>query len=164
MQLNLLARYALYHDDWNVVSVQGQVGVPGKQNVPRPALAQPSAEYEARLLYGHGFALPARLTGFLDAEAGYRVEEDGWADQVRADVSLGLRPAPNWLILAQSFNTISVGRAAPTGSDYDLYRLQLSVVHDLTPHLAVQVGVWRDMAGRDIALGNAGILALWLRF
>ncbi len=164
VQLNLFARYALYQDGWNVLSVQGQYGIPGAQNVPRPELAQPGAEYEARLLYGHGFKLPSGMNGFIDAETGYRIEVGGWADQLRADVTAGLRPTADWLLLAQSFNTVSLGHASSTGADYNLYRIQLSVVHDLTPHVALQVGVWRDMAGRNIALGNAAVAAIWLRF
>lgn len=164
VQWNLFLRRVLYRDDWNVLSAQGQVGIPGAANGNEPLLAQPNAEYEARLLYGRSFTLPNGWRGFTDLEAGYRVETHGWADQVRADGTIGLNLTPNWLVMAQSFNTVSVGRAAPGGSDYDLYRVELSAVRALTPHVSLQFGAWHDVAGRRIALGNAGIVAIWLRY
>lgn len=164
VQVNLWARYALFRDSWNVLSVQGQVGIPGIQSRSSPVLAQPGAEYEARVLFGHAFRLPGGWSGYTDLETGYRIEENGWADQIRGDATLGIRPAPGWLFLAQSFNTVSVGQASPGGSDYNLYRVAFSVVHDLTRHVALQVGMWHDAAGRNIALGNAGFAAVWLRF
>lgn len=164
VQINLWARYEVFRDAWNVVSVQGQVGFPGVQTPQPPALAQPGAEYEARALFGHAFRLADGWTGYTDLETGYRIEVDGWADQIRADGTLGIRPVQRWMFLAQTFNTLSVGQAAPGGSDYNLYRVALSVVHKVTPHIALQLGVWRDIGGRNIALGNAGFAAIWLRF
>ncbi len=164
VQFNLWARYAVWRDAWNVISVQGQLGIPGVQSPASPVLAQPGAEYEGRVLFGHAFRLPGGWSGYTDLEAGYRMEVDGWADQIRADGTIGIRPRRGWLLLAQGFNTISVGTAAPGGSDYNLYRVAFSVVHDLTHHVAVQAGLWHDAGGRNVALGNAGFLAVWLRF
>ncbi|MGE4482744.1 hypothetical protein [Acidocella sp.] len=164
VQWNLFLRYALYQDNWNVVSVQGQVGPPGVANGDVPMLAQPNGEYEARLLYGRGFVLPNGWRGFTDLEAGYRVESNGWADQVRGDATLGLNVTPDWLLMAQSFNTVSVGHAQPGESDYNLYRVEFSAVRTLTPHISLQLGAWHDAGGKDIALGNAGVVAVWLRY
>ncbi len=164
VQANLFARYQLYRDDQNVVSVQGQFGAPGVANNRNPLLVQPNAEYEARLLYGRNLAIAASLPAFIDAEAAYRVEANGVADQFRGDVTVGLKPSPNWLILAQSFNTVSVGSAVPGETNYNLYRVELSVVRDISEHASLQLGAWHDVAGHNIALGDAGVLALWLRF
>lgn len=164
VQANLFARYEAFRDDLNVISIQGQVGIPGKATPTPPELAQPGAEYEARLLYGRSLTLPGSLPAFIDVEPAFRFEEDGAANQFRGDVTFGIKPDPDWLILLQSFNTVSSGHAASNGSDYDLYRVELSVVRNLTTATAVQFGVWHDAGGRNIALGNAGLLALWLRF
>ncbi|HQT63856.1 MAG TPA: hypothetical protein PLO16_04990 [Acidocella sp.] len=163
VQLNLFARYQIYRDDNNAFAAQGQIGVPGTASVRVPQLAMPSGEYEARLLYGHNLTL-AGVPAYLDVEAAYRLESDGYADQIRGDATLGVTPFQNWQILAQSFNTISVGHAVPGQSDYDLYRVELSAVYSITKALAVQVGAWHDVGGRNIALGNAGVAALWWRF
>ncbi len=140
------------------------MGLPGTANGGEPLLAQPNAEYEARLLYGRGFMLPNGWHGFTDLEAGYRVETNGWANQIRADGTLGLNLTPNWMVMAQSFNTVSVGHAVPGESNYNLYRVELSAVRTLTPHISLQFGAWHDVAGKQIALGNAGVVAIWLRY
>jgi hypothetical protein len=164
VQFNLFARYTLYHDDYNALSVQGQFGIPGTATAREPALAQPNAEYEARALYGHGFVLPNGWTGFVDSEAGYRLETNGNADQVRADVTFGVQPVPNWKFFAQSFNTFSVSGALPGEINYNLYRVEVSALRVLTPRTAIQFGVWDDVGGHHISLGDAGIVALWYEF
>jgi protein XagA len=163
VQLNLFVRYLLLQAGPNVFSVQGTIGIPGTATADEPLLAQPNAEYEARLLYGRGFDLPNGWHGFANAELGYRIEANGWADQIRGDVTFGLNVTPDWMLLAQSFNTISVGQASPGGSDYSLYRVEFSAVHSFTPHISLQFGAWHDAGGHKIALGNAGIVALWFR-
>ena len=50
------------------------------------------------------------------------------------------------------------------GADYDVYKLQLSVVHDLDESVALQLGGWREVAGRNAGGGNALFGAFWLRF
>lgn len=164
VQLNLFGRYQVYRDDLNAFSVQAQLGIPGAATTENPQLAQPNAEYEGRLLYGRNLILPEGWTGFTDAEAAYRVEEDGYADQFRGDFTLGLSPVPHWTLLAQSFNTVSLGNVRPAQPHYDLYRVEFSALHDLSAHAAVQLGFWHDAGGENIALGNAGIVALWLRY
>jgi hypothetical protein len=164
VQANLFARYEVFSDGLNIFSVQAQAGIPGAANNRNPELPMPNAEYEARLLYGRSLALGPSLPGFINAEAGYRLEGDGAADQFRGDLTLGLNPVAHWQVLAQSFNTVALGTPKPGESGYDLYRVECSVVRDISPHAAVQLGAWHDAGGRNIALGNAGILALWLRF
>lgn len=164
VQINLFARYQLYRDDKNALSVQGQIGGPGTATVRAPQLAMPSGEYEARLLYGRNFTIGNDIPGYFDAEAAYRLKSDGNADQFRGDVTVGITPYKNWQIMAQSFNTVSVGHAVAGESDYDLYRVELSAVYNVTRAIAVQFGAWHDAGGRNIALGNAGVIALWWRF
>jgi hypothetical protein len=164
VQFNMFARYTIFHDDWNAVSAQGQLGIPGTSTEAPPELAQPNAEYEARLLYGHAFTLPNGWPGFLDTEGAYRLESNGNASQVRADATIGITPVTNWMILAQNFNTISVGTAVPGSIDYNLNRVELSVLRTLGRRFAVQFGAWDDVDGRNISLGDAGIAAVWVRF
>jgi hypothetical protein len=164
VQANVLLRDTLYEDDTNVISLQGQIGVPGNATSGPPQLAQSNAEYEARLLYGHNLTLPGGLAGFIDIEPAYRFEENGSANQFRGDVTLGVKPDSDWLLLAQSFNTISNGHAQPGEADYNLYRLEVSAVRNLNQTVAVQFGAWHDAGGKNISLGNAGVVALWLRF
>ena len=164
VQMNLFARYEFYRDDWNALSIQGQVGIPGAATGISPELAQPNAEYEGRFLYGHDFNLPNDWSAFLDVEAAYRLETDGNANQVRGDGTLGFSPSSRWMILAQSLNTVSVSQALPGDFDYNLNRVEISAVYNFTNEWAIQFGAWRDVAGKNISLGNAGIVALWYQF
>ena|ERR1700733_12325695 len=164
VQMNLLARYQVYRDDLNALSIQGQVGIPGAATGISPELAQPNAEYEGRVLYGRNFSLPHGWPAFLDVEAGYRLETDGNANQVRGDGTLGFVPSSRWTILAQSFNTISVSQALPGDFNYNLNRVEISAVYGLTKKASIQFGAWRDVAGKNISLGTAGIVALWYQF
>jgi protein XagA len=164
VQMNLFARYEVYRDDSNALSMQGQVGIPGAATGINPELAQPNAEYEGRVLYGHDFRLPNGWPAFLDVEAGYRLETDGNANQVRGDGTLGVYPSSRWTILVQSFNTVSVSPALPGDFDYNLNRVEISAVYSLTKRTAIQFGAWRDVAGKNISLGDAGIVALWYQF
>lgn len=163
-QVNLFARYTVYRWDFDVLAVQAQYGVPGFAGRNNPQVASPWAEYEARLLYGHDFTLSDDLGGFVDAEIAYRLNAGHSADQIRTDLTLGLRPSPEWLVLAQAFLTFGLRNNVGNGNDYDQYRLQLSVVRQLTDDIWLQVGGWHDVGGRNVARSNAGIVALWFRF
>lgn len=164
VQFNIFARYTLYNDDYNAVSVQGQAGIPGAATSHDPILAEPNAEYEGRALYGRGLVFPNGWTGFIDTEAGYRFETNGNANQIRADFTFGVTPVPKWNVFAQSFNTFSTSGAQPGAIGYNLYRVEISVVHTLTPSTAIQFGVWDDVGGHNISRGDAGIVALWFQF
>jgi len=164
VQFNIFARYTLYHDAYNAVAIQGQAGIPGVATARDPNLAEPNAEYEARALYGRGLNFPNGWTGFIDTEAGYRFETNGNANEIRADFTIGVTPVPKWSVFAQSFNTFSTSGAAPGAIDYNLYRVEISAVHTLTPSTAIQFGLWDDVGGHNISRGDAGIVALWFQF
>lgn len=163
-QVNLFARYTLYKWDFDVLSFQAQFDTPGFANHHNPQVAEPNAEYEARMLYGHSFNLPWKWTGFLDAQLAYRRDAGPPADQIRWDTTLGIRPRPDWLVLVQTFFTFSLHNQTGVGPNYDLYRLQLSVVKQISDSVFLQLGGWHDMGGRNIALGNAVIAAIWFEF
>lgn len=118
-------------------------------------------EIEGRLLAGYGFTL-AGLPAYVDAQGVYRAAGATSADEVRGDLTLGLRPRPDLLVLAQSFSVVGLPTDGLEG--YDQHKLQLSAVYDLTPAVAVQAGGWSAVAGRN-ALDERGLLAaLWLKF
>ncbi len=164
-ELNVFARQTLYRGDWDAYALQAQIGIPGFQwGDENPAVAEPNLHAEFRALYGRGFELPGGWTGFGEVQAAFRYRAGLPADEVRLDVTLGLRPLPDWMLLAQQFSTFGLKNNEPMGADYDIHRLQLSIVHDLTPSVSLQLGAFREYAGRNTALGNAVIAALWLRF
>ncbi|WP_279478954.1 hypothetical protein [Aureimonas sp. SK2] len=116
---------------------------------------------EGRLLAGYGFSVNG-MAAFVDGQGAYRVAGPTKADEIHADLTFGLRPRADLLLLAQSFSV--VGLEADGIEGYDAHKLQLSAVYDVTPTVAVQAGGWGTVAGRN-ALDERGLLAaLWLKF
>ncbi len=163
-EVNLFARYTLYRWDFDVVSVQGMFGLPGTAGNNQPLVANPWAEYEARALWGHAFDLTDDIHGFTDVELAYRLSGGHSADQIHLDVSVGILPDPDWLILAQVFATKSVRNQTGNGGDYDQVRVQLGVANQIEDDVWLQLGVFRDVAGRKLAKATGGLVSLLFRF
>ena len=118
---------------------------------------EPDGEIDLRLLAGYGFAL-RDWPAFLDVQGAYRFRIGGVADEVRADVTLGLRPHARLLLMAQSFNRLS------TGDGTDEHKAEISAVYDLTESLSLQVGGLATIAGSDALRERGVVTAIWYRF
>ena len=153
---------AQYTND--VFAVQGTAGLPGTAGADDPQVAYRNAEYEMRVLWGHSLNLGAGMSGFTDVEVGYRARPGPDANEVHVDATAGFRPVPRWLLMVQSFSTLGLRDNGPAGTDYSNTKLQISAVYSATQHVAVQAGFYSDLAGRNVSLGNAGLVALWLNF
>jgi len=160
----MFARYTLWRGDWDVLSVQGQVGVPGLAQSRTPRLAEPNASYEIRAMYGHAFNLWAGMSGFIDLQAAYNYRAGPPADEMTYKVTGGIRVAPGWLIMGQTVSTIGLRNARGTGPDYSIHRALLSLVVDLAPQWQVEVGYLKELGGRHVALGQGMLGALWYRY
>ncbi len=163
-EFNLFARWTLARYANDVFAVQGTVGLPGAASAANPAVAYRNAEYEARMLWGHSLDLGGGMSAFTDLEAGYRARMGPDANEVHLDATAGFRPVQRWLVMAQSFTTLGLRDNTPTGANYSITKLQISAVYSLTQHVAVQAGFYSELAGRNVSLGNAGLVALWLNF
>jgi len=153
----------LHGDNW-VLSAQATVRVPGTFDADNPAaIGNNGFEHDFRLLYGYGFALGS-WPAFVDLQLAQRFRSGDRPSEVRADATFGLRPAPQWLLLAQLFNVISQGGSPPLFPSYDYSKLQFSVVHNLTPQWAVQTGGFATFHGRNALQENGLLVALWYRF
>jgi hypothetical protein len=163
-ELNVFARYTVWRGDFDVVSLQGTVGTPGIANRTSPQVANPNSEYELRALYGHSFEFGGGVSGFAASEFAGRARAGAPSDELHLDLTAGLRPHKDWLLLVQSFSTLGMRNNQPNGADYSVTKLQLSAVYSITPRWAVQFGAYTELAGRHVALGNAGLAALWFNF
>ncbi len=163
-EFNLFARWTLATYAHDVFAVQGNAGLPGAATASNPEVAYRNAEYEARALWGHSFDFGGGMSAFTDLEAGYRARMGPDADEVHLDATAGFRPVARWLLLAQSFTTLGLRDNAPTGANYTITKLQISAVYSVTQNVAVQAGFYSELAGRNVSLGNAGLVALWLNF
>lgn len=152
----------LQGDDW-VFSAQTLVRLPGTRDMSNPAAAgYRDSEAELRALFGTNFQAGA-WPAFVDVEIAHRWRAGPNPNEWRFDVTLGLEPAPRWLLLLQNFNVISAGAVVPAPS-YDYSKLQISARYDLTEQWALQAGVFTTFAGRNALQENGVLVAVWYRF
>jgi len=163
-EVNLFARYTIYKWDYDVLAIQGMLGVPGTAGSGQPQVAIPWPEYEARLLYGHSFDLTDDMSGFFDTEIAYRLEGGHNADQLHSDTIIGLNPSPDWLLMLQFNATIGLGNNTGTGGHYNQYRLQAGIGTRLADETWLVLSAFHDLGGNNVALGNGALLAIWTRF
>ena len=157
-------RYRLLQSDSWVLSGQATLRVPGTNDTSNPAaIGYTGPEADIRALIGYGFRL-GNMPAFVDLEAAQRFRAGAPPNELRADATFGLRVAPQWLLLAQSFNVISEGAGAAPFASYDYYKLQLSAVYSLSAALSLQLGGFTTYAGRNALQENGVILGAWYRY
>jgi protein XagA len=154
----------LARTDASSISVQATARLPGALNRDNPAeIGNTDPEFNARLLLGHSFEL-GEWDLFIDLQAAYRVRAGPPPDEIRADLTLGIRPADRWLLLGQSFNVVSIGSGSGIFRATRYHKLQGSVVYELTPDWAVQFGVIATVAGENALRERGVIVGVWRRF
>lgn len=157
-------RYRLLQTDSWVLSGQATLQVPGTNDTSNPAaIGYTGVETDIRGLIGYGFALRA-MPAFVDLEVAQHFRAGAPPNELRADATFGLRVAPQWLLLAQSFNVISEGAGTAPFASYDYYKLQLSAVYSLTASLSLQLGAFTTYAGRNALQENGMIAGAWYRY
>ena len=98
-----------------------------------------------------------------DQTLAYRLRAGGPANEIKVDLTLGARPAPQWLLLVQSFNTASVGASSGIFTPLRSHKLSVSAAYTIG-RWTLQLGAIASVAGQN-ALRERGLLAaLWVRF
>jgi hypothetical protein len=158
------ARYLLLQGDSWVFSGQTTLRVPGTFQKANPAaVGYTDTEADVRGLLGYSFAIGA-VPAFIDLQLAQRFRFGAPPSEFRADLTFGIRPLPQWLLLAQLFNVVSEGGGEPGFVSYDYSKLQLSVVYDLNPQWSVQFGGFTTVAGHNALQEKGIILGTWYRF
>jgi hypothetical protein len=103
------------------------------------------------------FGLPC----FVEAQLGYRSRGQS-GDEIRADLTLGVRPRPDLLFMAQSFSAFAPGATASGG--YAAQKFEVSGVYDLSREWSFQLGVLAAPAGVNSPDEKGVLAALWRRF
>lgn len=151
----LAGRIGLYRDgDW-AASVQLGGGVDGGAGDVRP-------EAEGRFLVGRSFDV-ARLPAFAEIQTGYRLRGSDAVDEVLIDLTLGARPRPDVLLLAQAFNALPTGDGKLAFDDDREHKAQLSVVWDVTASWSIQLGAFSTV-GQEAWRERGAVVAVWRRF
>ncbi len=126
------------------------------RNAGYAAPGQGSLDLEARVMLGRSGVWRKREV-FVDLQAA-RLKRQGLADETRIDATLGMRPAKNWLLLAQTY----AGRADRGLIDARWVKTELSVVRSFGDW-SLQAG-WRDTTqGRETARDRGVTLGVWRR-
>ncbi|MEM6912597.1 MAG: hypothetical protein AAF511_01325 [Pseudomonadota bacterium] len=99
---------------------------------------------------------------FLEALLGYRRSLGSDRDQLRANLTLGLKEG-DAMILLQSYTTESVMDGSERGADFDLTQIGLSAVLPVREGLKIAFGGRRDLSVRGLEPGQALFLSLWWR-
>lgn len=153
----------LQGENW-ILSGQATFRLPGTFDTANPAaIGYNGIEQDVRLLFGYSFKVGA-WPAFLDLQLGQRFRSGDPPNELRADATFGVRPLPQWLLLAQVFNVVSEGANPPIFPSYDYSKLQLSVVYDLTKQWSLQAGGFTTFSGRNALQENGLVFGAWYRF
>ena len=118
---------------------------------------------EVRVLYGRDLLLsPVKIFG--TAEAAFRKNLSGNADDARFDVLIGAEPSAKFLALLEAQSIISLRNESPGKEDFDLIKGQASLVWRPKTRWALQLGARRDFWSRAIPRGTSIFLGLWSEF
>ena len=147
-----------------VLAVQGSFRLPGSTDRANPALiGQTSHDADLRGLFGYGFDV-AGWPAFLDAQSAYRFRDSDAPDEVHTDLTLGIRPWTDLLLLLQAFNTTGIGRGTPWFPREQYTHVELSGIYDLDPFWSVQLGAFTTLLARDSLREQGVVTAVWRRF
>jgi hypothetical protein len=102
------------------------------------------------------------LPGFYDAQIGYRTRARSGGGEIRADLTYGLRPLSDVLLLAQSFSALTPG-ATRANFSYS-QKFQVSAVYDVMTNVSLQIGAVAALQGANSSAERGLIGAVWYRF
>lgn len=119
-----------------------------------------ATQIDARLLMGRSFTLFG-MSGFIDTQLGFRTRGQN-GDEVRMDLTAGLRPLDGLMLMAQSFSAVAPRRGMATL--VAAQKFQLSAVYDLTPSISVQLGGVTALSGVNSPAERGIVSALWWRY
>ncbi len=149
-----------------VVSAQIVARLPGTgDSASAAAVGYQDAELDLRLLFGTSFMLWQK-PAYLDLQIAQRQRFGDPPDELRFDATLGVRVAPRWQVLVQSFNVISegAGEGPDFSASYEYYKLQLSGAYDLSAALTVQVGIIGTVFARNAPQETGAVASALYRF
>lgn len=158
------AQYQVFRTGRHAGSVKLAAGAPGSLTSGARAFQQGNgADIELSALYGRSLKFePVKI--FAAAEIGYRKRISDAADQVRFLTTVGFEPSERWVLLLDTYSVKSLGNGRESGADYDIVKIQPSLMWRASKRFAVEAGVTQEIAGRNIVLGRTYFIGLRTRF
>jgi hypothetical protein len=120
-------------------------------------------EFKGILQYGRG--LESHFgTSWIEGAAGFAHFTGGRGDELKLDLTAGLRPDENWIVMAQVFGTFGLRNAAFGATDFDAVRLKISVGRKVWGGRTLLIGLGRDIHTRRAEPGFEISASLWSSF
>ncbi|CAN5197559.1 hypothetical protein BH10PSE13_BH10PSE13_04460 [soil metagenome] len=156
------ARYRLYNKGSLSLSLQGTGRIPGARRQDVVAqIGSTNYEIDMRAQAGYGFG----NGHFISASGGYRIRYDDPANEWKLDLTLGLRVAPKFIVMAFSSNTFADGKGRRIfAQDFRYHNLFLTGAYDLSDKITVQAGVVGTVAGVNALRERGGTVGIWYKF
>ena len=165
-------RYRLTGTDRPViVAVQGGTKLATGKTGGAIALTNGQTDVEGRVLLGGSFGRSERPP-FWNVDAGYRFRASDPADELRVDATIGAYLSRRVMLIGQADTITGMQNADPRARelnptltpDYDLYRLQGSVVVRVASRVRAQAGGFVHAWGRSTGAGGGIIASVWLEY
>lgn len=164
------ARYRAWQTPDNVFSLQPSIIIPSfDSKSARPKIGSDDFSFSLRGNAGHHFSLWGKMH-YANASLGYVHRLGTPNDQLKIDMTLGMNITNNWQLMPQAFATRAVGSPKMNGftqssaDDYDLTKLQLSVLYRVTENRTLQLGAYKNLAGKNTGNGQGVLFAYWASF
>lgn len=163
-------RKKIWEKNGFVLSAEPMVKLPSPTRgslLPRIGSQHPDAAMG--ISAGYGFSALG-LNHFANLDSRYRYRLGMPLDQFNLDGTIGVHVHEKWLLLPQFFFTKRMDSRKNTlftqtsGDDYDLAKLQFSVVYEFSEKTALQLGAFGNIAGKNVGNGDGMMLSLWKRF
>ncbi|WDI30023.1 hypothetical protein PUV54_08635 [Hyphococcus flavus] len=163
-EIEAFAQYQLLRDARHAASVRISAGKPARfLSGARTFLQGNGIDVEIAALYGRDLVLePVKI--FSAIETGYRKRFSNSADQIKSQATIGIEPIDNLLFLFEGFSTFSLRNEINDGTDYDIVKLQPSLVYQISNHWSLQAGVTEEISGRNLELGRTYFIGFWSKF
>lgn len=158
------AQYQFLRSNKQAGSVKLSVAKPAAfQSGARENFQSDSIDAEIAALYGRNVLFePVKV--FAAVETGYRKRFGDAADLIRSQITVGVEPGDRWVFLLEGFSTVSLRNEDPGGADFDIIKIQPSVVYRFNRRWAIQAGMNEEIEGRNLALGRTFFLGVWSAF
>lgn len=129
----------------------------------RPELQSDGVDVDISALYGRNI-ISAPVKIFATTEIGYRKRFSDSADHIRMDATIGIEPSDRVLLLFDFFSTVSIQNENVGGADFDIVKIQPSLLWRATRRWAFQIGMTEEVGSRNISSGRTYFFGLWTSF
>lgn len=167
--LELFARKRIWQEGASVWSLQPSVIIPSPDDKnDSPKVGGDSYAYGLTGNFGHNFMLFGR-SHYVDIAAGY-IHRTGTPDDYwKVDSTVGITLDDTWSLMPQLFVTRTTGSTGGTGlslssaDNYDLAKLQVSVLYKLSDKRRIQLGAFAPIQGENTGAGHGILLGFWIQ-